>query len=173
MPTQNEQEWEELVAEFQRFCVLRSQGEETASRQVLNERVPSKIAAWSRSSGAPAAEKRAVLTRMFKLQQQRVEDLLLLSEFSTRRWQEEVLPMVRDSIGWAVRRALSDDPDSPAPQAPSLGQSRYRPLRRPAFDDIQGIIDLIQREEARSDRRAMAVTLSAPRAGTLEQTCNP
>ena len=139
--------WHQLAADYQQMCWLKRQGKHEDANRLLNAELPQKIAAWSRQEAKSAVEKKAALEQMFRTVQERVNDAYLLNEMLTNRWREELMPMLCGTVAGQIQKAVSEQ--FSLRQMRPASREVVSPAPRLAFDNIPGIIDLIQAEERR------------------------
>ena len=144
--------WEEVVSVFRRMCFLRRQGKLAASEQILKQKLPRIIAAWSDSCSRDPEAKKLQLDGMFQTEQRRVEDAYTLHELAALRLQEELIPALTRTLSQEMKRTVREQfalqTAQQAAAGPGMAPSGYRP--RVAFDDIPAVIDLIVAEEQRN-----------------------
>lgn len=144
-----EQSWEQLVADYQRLCIFKRQGNREDSQRLLQQQLPKNIAAWSRCNPEDPAKKKSELEEMFRNEKQRVDNLWLINRITSLQWKEELLPTLRSAVGQEVSRVVSQQFMELEIQQATPFPSGPRYSRRIAFDDVAGVIDLVQAEERR------------------------
>lgn len=144
-----EESWDQLVSDFQLLCILKRQGKLEASHRILHQELPKTIAAWSRCNPKDTAAKKCELETMFTTEKQRVDDLWLINRINAVQWQDELLPALRNAVGQEVGRVVGQRfIELEIQQATALTtEAHYQ--RRVAFDDVAGVIDLVQAEQRR------------------------
>ncbi|HAM70374.1 MAG TPA: hypothetical protein DCM86_01875 [Verrucomicrobiales bacterium] len=114
--------WARVVSDFRSVCLLKKEGQLEESSRILNEVLPSSIAAWSQHDPRDGGAKRQHLQAMFAAEQQRVDqawevEQRLLSRLSTTvfsEWKEQMQKELRAQLNeWLAsegRSLSSPDP---------------------------------------------------------------
>ena len=152
----SDQDWEAVVQSFRRLCMVKQLGNQEESELLLTKILPKHIASWSRTSNADPLAKKTQLNGMFKAEQQRVEDAILLHEVAAARWETQFLPQLCDQVSQEVRQAVSKQFAQYVFQEAeplSIGKGRAQHFTpRITFDDVPGVIDLIIAQEQKQLR---------------------
>ncbi len=101
---------------------MRRQGNASDSGKILEEKLPRKIAAWSRTATDDTEAKRSQLEQMFREEQRRVDDVCALHELSTAQWRQDLVPMLTNNISEQVKSAVVAQLASQAAQQNQLGE---------------------------------------------------
>ncbi|MEI6392539.1 MAG: hypothetical protein WCT12_15715 [Verrucomicrobiota bacterium] len=144
-------DWDQVVSDFRRLCMLRHQGNVAESDEILSTRLPKRIATWSRTSTQDPIVKKTTLEDMFRNEQKRVEDAMLFHEIASTRWETQLIPMLCNQVSQEIRRTVSDQFSAYEAQFGELnaGRSANNPRIAPkiAFENIPGIIDYLSAED--------------------------
>ena len=147
-------DWDQVVSEFRRLCMLRHQGNTAESDEILSSRLPKRIAAWSKTSSQDPTVKKTTLENMFQSEQKRIEDAILLHEIASTRWETQLVPMLCNQVAQEIRRAVGEQFSvyelqlAEVSATHPVNNQRFAP--KIAFDNIPGIIDFITAEERRN-----------------------
>jgi hypothetical protein len=114
--------WKEVVSQFRSLCLMRRQGKTADSGMILEQQLPRKIAAWSKSAALDAEVKRAQLEQMFREEQRRVEDVLSFHELNTTQFQEHILPELLSRISNEVKSIIAEQAETNARLRNELAQ---------------------------------------------------
>ena len=114
--------WKEIVTQFRSLCFMRRQGNASDSEAILEEKLPRKIAAWSRTATDDTEAKRSQLEQMFREEQRRVDDVCALHELSTTQWRQDLMPMLTNNISEQIKSAVVAQLASQAAQQNQLGK---------------------------------------------------
>jgi len=151
--------WNEIVRWSFEACILRKEGREERVTDLLQERLPSLIRAWSSRCGLPSAACKERLRSLFTRIQENVEigfvqRRLIVEEICARfsrpsaRGESGHLPVVPGSIGLRRRVPIDNIPD----MLDALAEAEFEamgeavlPLRRAVMTPVQ---DLFAEEAA-------------------------
>jgi hypothetical protein len=149
--------WQQVITDFRRACLLRYEGKLSESTMVLENELPKSIASWSEETPGTPVAKREALGEMFKSEQRRVDDAVLVHRMVSKSLSTEILPTVCSMVAQEIRDAVSEQ----IVRAPGFGLGAEaatvepRPTRvargsvqRIRFDDIGSIIDSLQNEQS-------------------------
>ena len=145
----------QVITDFRRACLLRYEGKVSDSSVVLENELPKSIASWSEETPGSPTAKRAALGEMFKAEQRRGDDAVLVHRMVAKSLNTEILPSVCGMVAQEIRDAVREQHFG---RASDIGAGHSRPERstrvagsvpqRIRFDDIGSIIDALQTEQS-------------------------
>ena len=136
--------WTQLVADYRQACLLTREGRAEEARGIVNEKLPQKIALWSREDTRSAAEKRSALEVMFSSEQISMDSWFFSHQALTNRLAQTLIPAIRQQISQEMREAFAHHPLDRMSNSVS-GTSKPERIR---FDDIPAMIDSLLAQQA-------------------------
>ena len=103
---ERERLWKKLSGEFRQACLLRRQGKQAESAEILDRLLPETIAAWARVSSLGESERRERLNRLFESEQNRVDDIWLSQQIILQQMREILIPSLCLQVAEEVREVM-------------------------------------------------------------------
>ena len=141
--------WQQVVLDFRRACLLRYEGKHGESCKVLDQELSKSISVWSERSTGDSSAKREALNEMFRAEQRRIDDAVLVHKMVSKSLSHELLPSMFNVVTQEIREAVREELGQKPTGARVSGTAGLAGAsRRIRFDDIGGIIDALQQEQS-------------------------